>query len=273
MNVGEIEERVAAIEPRPGVVFLEDLLRAYGFPKMSVSRLMSGSTDRAGTPGERLLKNKVYFRYVDAGEEKDLYALIDAARDDERVVKYTPRFLIVTNTERFLAIDRNSGETLDIAADELAAYTTFFLPWAGIEKTQLENVNYADVKATQRMAKLYDEIVRDDRNSFETQDEIHALNVFFSRLLFCFFAEDTGVFEAGSFTNAIGSHTRESGEDTHGYLDELFGVLDKAHDGRAGVPAHLRAFGYVNGSLFARRSPTPRFSAGARALILSLIHI
>jgi hypothetical protein len=266
VNLREIEERVAAIEPRPGVEFLEDLLLAYGFPKMSVARLMSGSTDRAEAPTERLLKNKVYFRAADDVADDELYALIDAARDDDRVVKHKPRFLIVKNEARLLAGDQNTGETLDIAVDELGAHTAFFLPWAGIEKTQLENINYADVKAAEKMAKLYDEVTK--HNSIETEDDIHALNVFFSRLLFCFFAEDTDVFEAGSFTNAVGSHTRESGEDTHEYLDELFDVLNQDHDDRHALPSHLEGFGYVNGNLFARQSSAPRFSATARALIL-----
>ena len=63
------------------------------------------------------------------------------------------------------------------------------------------------------MARLYDEIVK--RNAVETEGQIHDLNVFFSRLLFCFFAEDTGVFEKGSFTNAIGSLSLKGGEDVH----------------------------------------------------------
>lgn len=114
MNLREIEERVAAVKPSPGVEFLEDLLLAYGFSKMSVARLMSGSTDRAETADERLLKNKVYFRTADV-EDDELYSLIDAARDDDRVVKHKPRFLIVKNERRLLASDQTTGETLDIA--------------------------------------------------------------------------------------------------------------------------------------------------------------
>lgn len=265
MNLREIEERVAAIEPLPGVQFLVDLLLAYGLPKASISRLMSGTYDKAGSQSERLWKDKVYFRFADEPDDA-LYALIDAARDDERVLKHRPRFLIVKNETRLLAGDQKTGATLDIAVGELAANTAFFLPWAGIEKTQLENLNYADVKAAEKMAKLYDEVIK--HNSIETEVDIHALNVFFSRLLFCFFAEDTGVFEVGSFTNGVASYTRESGEDTHAFLDQLFDVLDRDLDDRDGVPEHLQAFGYVNGNLFANLHPAPRFSARARAVIL-----
>jgi hypothetical protein len=223
MNLREIEERVAAIEPRPGVEYLGELLLAYGLPRTSVSRLMSGTYDKAESADERLWKDKVYFRYTE-GPDESLYEHIDAARADERVVKHRPRFLIVKNDVRLLAGDQKTGATLDIEVGELASNAAFFGAWAGFEKTQLENLNYADRKAAEKMAKLYDEVIR--HNSIETEEAMHDLNVFFSRLLCCFFAEDTGVFEEGSFTNALGSLTRETGEDTHGFLDQLFEVLD-----------------------------------------------
>lgn len=101
------------------------------------------------------------------------------------------------------------------------------------------------------MAKLYDEVTK--HNSIETEADIHDLNVFFSRLLFCFFAEDTGVFEASSFTNAIGSYTQDSGEDTNTFLDQLFKVLDRDFDDREGVPEHLAGFGLELGDDQGRR--------------------
>ena len=102
-----------------------------------------------------------------------------------------------------LALDTKTSATLDTHLVDLPNHFEFFLPWAGIEKTQLENLNYADVKAAEKMARLYDEIIK--HNQITTATDIHNLNVFFSRLLFCFFAEDTNVFEPGQFTNAIAS--------------------------------------------------------------------
>jgi type I restriction-modification system DNA methylase subunit len=265
MELAEIEEKVGAIEAGTGPDFLYALLAAYGLPQSSISRLRSGTYDKAPGEDEVLWKGKVYFRFADVDGD-ELLRIIDAAGKDEAILGLLPRFLIVRNDERILAQDQSTGSTLDIGADALAANFSFFLPWAGIEKTQLENLSYADVKAAEKMARLYDEIVR--KNEFEDADAIHDLNVFFSRLLFCFFAEDTGVFELGSFTNAVGSMTRESGEDTNRFLDQLFEVLDTELDARQGLPEHLRGFGYVNGKLFARRSPAPKFTAKARRLIL-----
>jgi len=133
MNLREIEERVAAVEPRSGVEYLGDLLLAYGLPRTSVSRLMAGTYDKAETADERLWKDKVYFR-CSHGPDEALYEYIDAAREDERVIKHRPRFLIVKNEQRLLARDQKTGATLDIAVGELASNATFFGAWAGFER-------------------------------------------------------------------------------------------------------------------------------------------
>lgn len=265
MNLRNVEENVAAIEVDHGPELLYELLRAYGLPKASISRLRSGTYDKAEGPDEHLWKGKVYFRTADSASD-DLYGMIEAARSDDRVIREAPRFLIVENGDRVLARDQKTAATLDIQPSELVANAAFFLPWAGIEKTQLENLNIADVRAAEKMAELYDEITR--HNEIEAEEQRHELNVFFSRLLFCFFAEDTGVFETASFTNAVGSLTHESGTDMGAFLDQLFAVLDAQPDKRRDVPEHLRHFGYVNGKLFSRRSSAPVFSAKARSVIL-----
>lgn len=264
MNLKEIEERVAALGSAEEPDFLFELLRAYGLPAASVTRLRNGSYNKARNDNEVLWRDKVFYRYVDGGE--DIHALIDAARSDESITKQRPRFLIVRNREQIVAVDARTSDTLDTRLTDLPGYSAFFLPWAGIEKTQIENLNLADIKAAEKMAKLYDEIVK--RNPVETEGQIHDLNVFFSRLLFCFFAEDTGVFEKGSFTNAIGSLSLKGGEDVHELLDQIFDVLNTKPGKRIGFPSHLQSFGYVNGKLFERHASAPTFSVKARSIVL-----
>jgi hypothetical protein len=116
------------------------------------------------------------------------------------------------------------------------------------------------------MARLYDEIIK--HNQITTAADVHHLNVFFSRLLFCFFAEDTNVFEAGQFTNAIASMTNVNGEDVHILLDDLFKVLNTEQSVRDNLPVRFRDFGYVNGNLFNQQSASPIFSAKARKIVL-----
>jgi hypothetical protein len=265
MKLQEIEEQLAAVKALEGGDFLFELLRAYGIPKASITRLRTGSYNRSKQEGEYLWRDKVYFRSLDCPDE-ELYALVDAAKTAERVRRERPRFAIARNKSKLVAADLKTGDALDIEVEELQNHAAFFLPWARIEKTQLENQNLADVKAAEKMAKLYDEIVK--HNAVETEEQIHELNVFFSRLLFCFFAEDTGVFEKGSFTNAIGSLSREDGKDIHELLDQIFDVLNTEENKRIGYPSHLLRFGFVNGKLFERHSSAPRFTAKARSLVL-----
>jgi hypothetical protein len=265
VNLQEIEERVAQLDLAAGEELIHSLLSAYGFPKAAISRLKNGTYNRSSASGETLWKNRVMDRYVD-GEEIDLHALIDDMASDERVSREHPRFLIVRNAARLLALDTKTRDTLDISIAEIRANAAFFLPWAGIEKQQLENLHYADVKAAERMARLYLEIVK--ANAVETKEDIDRLNVFFARLLFCFFAEDTEVFPTGAFTGAIASFTQASGDDTGSFLDALFTVLDTPEAERAGVPAHFQRFGYVNGKLFSAPAPAPRFTAKARSIVL-----
>jgi hypothetical protein len=265
MTFKEIEERVAAVRAAKDSEFLFELLRAYGIPKASITRLRSGSYNRSEREGEYLWRGKVYYRLLDC-PDVELYAAVDAAKAEERIVRERPRFAIARNHTRLVAADLDTGDALDIEIKELQNHTAFFLPWAGFEKTQIENQNLADVKAAEKMAKLYDEIVK--HNAVETEEQIHDLNVFFSRLLFCFFAEDTGVFKKGSFTNAVGSLSREDGKDLHELFDQVFDVLNTKESKRIGYPSHLLGFGFVNGKLFERYASAPRFTAKARALVL-----
>ena len=122
----------------------------------------------------------------------------------------------------------------------------------------------ADIKAAERMGRLYDIIL--EENPCETDAERHSLNIFLSRLLFCFFAEDTGIFSDDQFTNAVASHTDTDGSDLQSYLQKLFQVL--SIEDRDGYPQFLQNFPYVNGGLFAKEYPVPRFGAKARKIII-----
>jgi len=83
---------------------------------------------------------------------------------------------------------------LDIELKDLPKHYDFFLPWADMAKAQHANENPADVKASEKMAKLFDEIKKD--NPDDSPEFTHGLYVFLSRLLFWFFAEYTEIFKA-----------------------------------------------------------------------------
>lgn len=265
MNIAQIEENVQKLLKTSNQAnFIYDLLDAYGKPKASIKRLQAtgtGSYNLAKNENEVLWKKTLYFRAV---PDESIHSIIDKVRRDEVIAKHEPRFLTVTNFNTLLALDTKTGETLDIPFVELGKNFDFFLPWAGLEKTRYIAENPADVKAAEKMAKLFDLLKQD--NPAQDEKSVHALNVFLSRLLFCFFAEDTEIFPKSLFTNSIASHTLEDGSDLGSYLEKLFDVLNTQE--RSKYAQYLQAFPYVNGGLFATRYKVPNFSRRSRAMLI-----
>ncbi len=264
MNITQIENNLQnLIKSLNRSSFIYDLLLAYGLPRASITRLQKGGMNLSNVDGEIVWKKKLFYK---EGSKNDLHELIDNLKSDERAEKHDTRFIVVTDFKTLLARDQKTSDTLDIPVLEIPKHFDFFLPWAGMEKAGYKLENPADVKAAVRMAKLYDEIKKD--NTSKTPEEVHSLNVFLSRLLFCFFAEDTGIFEEKQFTNSIVSHTQTDGSDLNSYLDKLFEVLNTEQDQRMHLPAYLEAFPYVNGGLYKNKHSVPVFTRRSRSAVI-----
>ena len=278
MNIAQIEENVKALLTslvEGGIeqdAFIYELLLAYGHRKQSVTRLRSGErnlSSKGNTPhhDEIIWKRHLYFKQVDGNA---LHAEIDQMRKEKLVTTNKIRFVIITNFDQLLAVDTKTSDSLDINLDELPKQFDFFLPWAGMEKAVYQGENPADVKAAEKMAKLFDLIKADNFDDSNKNDEkaLHQLNVFLTRLLFCYFAEDTEIFTRGQFSLAINSHTKSDGSDLNSYLDRLFQVLNTADNDREPLPDYLAQFPYVNGGLFADDLSAPVFSAKSRRMLI-----
>src|SRR5699024_6948814 len=236
MTITEIQENLEElVNDYSSDEFIYDLLRSYGLAKASITRLKKGEYNLSENGQEVVWKNKVYYKEADT---ESLHSVIDELSTDKKVRSHDLRFIIVTDHKRLLAEDTKTKENRDISIEDLPKHFDFFLPWAGMEKRQHINENPADVKAAEKLAKLYDEIKK--INTTETEEEIHSLNVFLSMLLFCFFAEDTSIFEKNLFTNSVSSHTKEDGKDLDTYFEKLFAVLNDEE--REETPAYLNEF-------------------------------
>lgn len=270
LNLKAVEERVAPLAGQESYdrEFIFDLLLAYGKPRGNVTRLKNGtSLNVAADPAREVAqKNVLYFRESAGDPLVELHELSTSPV----VVKYNPRFVIVTDYDEVVATDTKVGETIGFPISEIDKHFTFFLPWAGMEKAQYVAEKIADVKAAERMGKLFDELMAANPDIMEQPNGRHSLNVFFTRLLFCFFAEDTEIFDESQFTNAVGSHTQADGSDTAEFIRGVFLALDteRAED----KPHHLSAFPYVNGRLFTVTDDeiVPAFTKTARQLLIEL---
>lgn len=267
MNSYEIEQNVKLIiENFSKENFLYDLLLAYGISKTSITRLKSGDFNLSKVEGEILYKKKIFFKQQPADK---LLSSIESLAKEERILKHSPRFAVVTDYKNLVAKDLKLGKNLDISIKDLPNHYAFFLPLAGSEVYHSTNDNEADRNAAYKMAQLYDLLITQNPNVYNSKESIHNLNIFLSRLLFCFFAEDTEIFDGDSiFTNTLHQHTNENGSDTHLFLNRLFVRLNT--ENAKGFPAHLGQFPYVNGGLFRDKIDSPVFTAKARKILIEL---
>ncbi|MBK2266514.1 class I SAM-dependent DNA methyltransferase [Francisella philomiragia] len=245
--------------------FIFTLLEAYDFTKTTIARAKKGSLNKLEVDGSFTIKKKLYFLQT----ENDVHLEIDSIKKTILDKKDKPRFIIVTDYTELLAYDTKTDDSLDIPILELDRHYDFFLPWVGMEKSQYLAENPADIKAAAKMAKLYDEILK--VNALETTEDRHYLNVFLTRLLFCYFAEDTNIFPEGIFTHSIEYHTKSDGSNLDNYLERLFEILNTEEDKRPkNTPAYLDKFPYVNGGLFKDSYPIPPFTAKARKILIEV---
>lgn len=273
MNVTQIEETVKklASDVLNSSVdkdkFIYELMAAYGHRKTTVSRIKSGERNLAKVAGEVRAKRHIYFKHSDSNK---VFSDIDDMKKEPSVTREKIRFIIATDFNQFVAIDTRTNDTLDIEFGELGKHFDFFLPWAGMEKAVYQGDNPADVKAAEKMAKLFDLIKADNFSEKNKNDTaaLHSLNVFLTRLLFCFFAEDTGIFTDNQFSSELESHTKADGSDVDSYLNRLFKVLNTSKENRHDLPDYLAKFEYVNGGLFADAIASPKFSTKSRRMLI-----
>lgn len=267
MNTFEIEDKLKELcNNIDKSSFIYDLLLLYDQPKASITRLQKGNLNLAKIEGEVDWKKKLYFKAFPKSNV-DLHVAITNIKSQ---IKHDERFVIVTDFINILANDTKTGENLESPIKELYKHYDFFLPWAGIEKTEHKSENPADIKAARKMAKLFDEIKADNPDFVNYDEEKrHDLNIFLTRLLFCFFAECTGIFSQKQFTNALDSETKDDGSDLNVFFERLYSVLDMPTSKRREIPDWLNAFPYVNGKLFTKKIHIPHFTARSRAAIIA----
>ena len=249
-----------------------DLLRIFaGYGDGQVRRTKEGPGNLAKDGVTVVVKNLVAYRPAERGSggTGPLYDTVGAMRDDARIARHSPRLYIASDGTDLVAYDPKENDYYENSVALLWKDFEFFTPLAGIEKIQFASEAEADVKSAELMAKLFDDIRR--YNDIRDPQTVHALNVFMSRLLFCFFAEDTGLFpQENLFTNTLRTHTKEDGTDVAEFIDRAFLAMSTSDPEVLGtLPQLYEVFPYVNGGLFKERYPIPVLSRRARTLIIN----
>jgi hypothetical protein len=268
MNAVEIEEAVSALAGQrfDRAEFPFAFLAAFGNKETTIKRLRAGSSNASDVPGGVLQRNNIHIATCAPGEVE---AALKALRESPKTAAGKAKFVLATDGVELQAEDLGSGDTVASPYPEFAKHFGFFLPLAGISTVRQIAHNPIDIKATGRLNKLYVELLKDNED-WGTQARRPELNQFVARLIFCFFAESTGIFRYRLFTDTIRQMTDPSGANTHEVISEVFRVMDtKREDLKAGnFLTWAESFPYVNGSLFAGKADCPRFSRTARAYLI-----
>ncbi|WP_149525791.1 class I SAM-dependent DNA methyltransferase [Sphingobacterium hotanense] len=243
--------------------FIYDFLSCFGLSKTTIARLRKGDYNLSKKEGELFYKGKIFFK---AEETDQLIHTIDELGKDEKILKQKPRFIVVTDFENVLATDTKLKTNKEFSLNELPEQVDFFLPLSGAEIYRVSTDDKADREAAYKLAELYDMLVVD--NPLWVAQGSHQLNLFLSRLLFCYFAEDTGIFSVKSiFTETLANNTKSDGSDVDAFLSLLFKKLN-TEQGNGELPSYLDAFPYVNGGLFRDAIVCPEFSQKSRQILL-----
>lgn len=216
--------------------------------------------------GEVANKQRIYFKPVE--KDSDLNKALNDLKDSSVIATHKIRMIMVTDFDTVLIFDTKFDEVLDCEFTDLYKNYHFLLPLAGLERAREYSEHPADVHASEKMGRLFDHIK--NHNEFNTSDDTHALNIFLTRLLFCFYAEDTGIFKPNQFHDIIESTTNIDGSDVDIVLYDLFETLDlpESSNERKNKPTHHTAFPYVNGGLFEQHFAIPEFNARTRRTLL-----
>ncbi|MEO1207192.1 MAG: DNA methyltransferase [Pseudomonadota bacterium] len=174
-----------------------------------------------------------------------------------------PRFILLSDFQTFELYDLEEDKEETIALADLPHHVEKFGFIIGVEQRRFRDQDPVNIEASELVGKLHDALK-------EARYTGHDLEQFLVRLVFCLFADDTGIFEPRDiFLDLLETRTREDGSDLGGWLAQLFQVLNTADDKRSkNLDADLLKFPFVNGDLFRDPLLIPSFNAEMRNRLL-----
>jgi len=273
MNAVEIEAAVSelALQPFDADGFPFAFLAAFGNKETTLQRLRSGNSNKSDVPGGVLQSNNIHIAVCAPGAVGEM---LNTLRASPATAKAKAKFILATDGQFLEAEERASGETIACNYPDFPNHFGFFLPLAGISTIKEIKENPIDVRATGRLNKLYVELLQQNPG-WATAERRHDMNHFMARLIFCFFAEDTDIFNGeGLFTHTIEQMSERDASNTHEVLSEIFRAMNiSVKDGSRAVaqprlPAWADQFPYVNGGLFSGSTEVPRFTRMARTYLI-----
>ena len=173
-----------------------------------------------------------------------------------------PKYILVSDFQKFRLYDLDTNETKEFELKDFVNHVHLFGFMAGYEKRVYKDEDPVNIKAAELMGELHDRLK-------EIGYIGHDLEVYLVRLLFCMFADDTGIFNQGIFWEYIDLHTKEDGSDLAMHIASIFHVLNTSKEKRLkNLDENLAQFPYVNGKLFEETVKPATFDKPMREMLL-----
>ena len=208
-------------------------------------------------PGVLLVEQKSAGRDLTAAR-KQAGTYFDALPERDR-----PRYQLLCDFQTFELLDRDEREETRFALADLPQHVEKFGFIIGVQRRTFRDQDPVNIEASERIARLHDALA-------DSGYDGHDLELFLVRMVFCLFADDTGIFEPRDiFLQFIEERTSPDGSDLGPYLARLFQVLNTPEERRqTKLDEDLARFPYVNGELFAEPLRIPDFDAEMRQSLL-----
>jgi type I restriction-modification system DNA methylase subunit len=208
-------------------------------------------------PGVLLVEHKSRGKSLDDALDQAIGYLHNLAERD------LPQLVVVCDFARFRVRRLATGETVEFELQHLHKHVKLFGLLAGYKVQDIRSEDPVNIKAAERMGRLHDALKASGYSG-------HALEVLLVRLLFCLFADDTGIFQpAQSFRDFVEERTAPDGSDLGPRLGQLFQVLNTHESQRSkNIDEQLGKFAYINGRLFEETLPMADFSTAMREALL-----
>jgi len=258
--------------------------------KTTLARLRKGSSNKSDVPGAVLQRNNIHILAAQTGEVE---AGLRALKESSQTAKQKAKFILATDGETLQAENIKSGAFIACDFTDLPdKHFGFLLPLAGISTNKEILDNPIDIKATSRLDKLYQELAANNPD-WTTPERREDFNHFMAQLIFCFYAEDTSIFQipglrmvedraktyAGLFTETVRERSNADGTGTQDAIRAIFEAMNiDTRDGKgsaridAGLPGWADNFPYVNGGLFGteddKKLDVPHFTQMARSYLI-----
>ena len=208
-------------------------------------------------PGVLLVEHKSRGKSLDDAVDQAIGYLHNLPERD------LPQLVVVCDFARFRVRRLATGETVEFELKHLHKHVKLFGLLAGYKVQDIRSEDPVNIKAAERMGRLHDALKASGYSG-------HALEVLLVRLLFCLFADDTGIFQpAQSFRDFVEERTAPDGSDLGPRLGQLFQVLNTHESQRSkNIDEQLGQFAYINGRLFEETLPMADFSTAMREALL-----